>query len=128
MPPLQVSAGPRVTVTTALAAFGWLLAWQLVLAPAPVGTVVTVLALLPFAACVPGLLRGSRRARQWLSLIMPWYFALSLVSALTAQGRDRVAACIATLLLLAAFSALLLNLRGERTQRGAAATRAATDA
>ena len=60
-------------------------------------------------------MRGSRRARQWLALLLPWYFAEALVRALTSHARASLAASIGAALVALAFAALLASMRVERS-------------
>lgn len=104
----------RVALFTTLAAIGWMLLWETVVAPIRPGGSLLALKCLPLAACVPGLMHDSRRARQWLTLLLPWYFAEALVRALTSEGRASMAAVVAAVLVVVAFAALLASFRAER--------------
>ncbi len=104
----------RVTLAATLAAIGWMLLWESVVAPLKPGSWALALKCLPLVLCVPGLMRGSRRARQWLALLLPWYFAEALVRALTSHARASLAAWIGTALVALAFAALLASMRQER--------------
>ena len=104
----------RVTLFATLASIGWLLLWEIVVAPLRPGGSLLALKAIPLALCVPALMRDSRRARQWLALLLPWYFAEALVRALTGQGRAMLAAIVAAVLLATAFLALLATFRIER--------------
>ena len=104
----------RVALFATLAAIGWMLLWETVVAPLKPGGSLVALKCVPLALCIPGLLRDTRRARQWLSLLLPWYFAEALVRALTGHGRASAAAIVAVVLVGVAFAALLAGFRLER--------------
>jgi uncharacterized membrane protein len=104
----------RVALFATLAAIGWMLLWETVVAPLKPGGSLLALKCLPLVLLVSGLMRDSRRARQWLALLLPWYFAEALVRALTSQGRASMAAIVAALLVGIAFTALLASFRAER--------------
>ena len=55
--------------------------------------------------------RGSRKARQAASLLLPLYGAEGVVRAITEGGRHALVASVATALALAAFIAVLLSFR-----------------
>jgi uncharacterized membrane protein len=71
----------------------------------------------PLLLCLPGLLRASLRARQWLALLLPWYVAEALVRALTSEGRARAAATLGVVLATLAFVAVLASVRAGRHAR-----------
>ena len=48
-----------------------------------------VLKALPLALLAPGVLRGDRRARQWLALLLPFYVAEAIARAIVEQGGMR---------------------------------------
>lgn len=106
----------RVALFATLAAIGWMLLWETVVAPIRPGGSLLALKCVPLALLVPGLMRDSRRARQWLALLLPWYFAEALVRGLTSHGRASVAALVAAALVVIAFAALLASFRAERTR------------
>jgi len=72
---------------------------------------------LPLALLWPGLARGATRPRQWLSLLLPLYFAEATVRALTEGGRHRIVAIAAVVLAGVAFGAILATFRGARESR-----------
>jgi uncharacterized membrane protein len=87
--------------------------WELVLAPlAPHGSWL-VLKALPLAVLAPGVLRGARRARQWLALLLPFYVAEALARAIVEPGRHAVVAGTTCAVATATFIALLAWLRAE---------------
>jgi uncharacterized membrane protein len=61
-------------------------------------------------------MRGARRARQWLALLLPFYAAEGLVRAATEHGRHALVAGLAAVLALVTFVALLAWFRTERTK------------
>jgi uncharacterized membrane protein len=91
------------------------LLWETVLAPQPGGGMWLVLKVVPLALLFPGAARGRRRPRQWLSLLLPLYFAEALTRAASESGRHAVVAAMAAALAAAAFVALLAWFRAERT-------------
>ena len=97
-----------------LALGGLALLWELVLAPARPGGSWLALKALPVLALVPGVARGSRRAGQAATLLVPWYAAEGIVRAASEQGRHALVAATSALLAIAAFGALLLWLRRAR--------------
>ena len=82
---------------------------------APLGPHATWLALkaLPLAWLSRGLLRGDRRARQWLALLLPFYVAEALARAFAEHGRHAAVAAVACALATVTFIALLGWFRGE---------------
>lgn len=91
-----------------------LVLWELWLAPLREGGSWLALKALPLALAIPGLLRGSRYTRQWLSLLMPFYLAEGIVRAFSEPGRVRVVSFAEMGLALAAFVAILTMLRRPR--------------
>jgi len=96
--------------TLALAALAVL--WETALAPIGAGWL--ALKALPLVLVAPGVLRGSRRARQILALLLPWYLAEALVRAWSEQGRHALVAATAAAIAVATFVALLAWFRAER--------------
>ena len=68
---------------------------------------------LPLAVLAPGVLRGDRRARQWLALLLPFYVAEALARALVESGRHSLVAATTCAIATATFAALLGWLRAE---------------
>lgn len=87
--------------------------WETVLAPIRPGGSWLVVKALPLAFLWPGLARGDRRAGQWTSLALPFYFAEALVRAVTETGRHALVAGVAALFAALAFAALLASLRSD---------------
>ena len=89
------------------------LLWETVLAPQP-GSMWLALKVVPLAILFPGVARGERRPRQWLSLLAPLYFAEALTRALSESGRHGVVAAMVAAIAAATFVALLAWFRAER--------------
>ena len=104
----------RITVASLVALTLLEFLWATVLAPLP-GARWLALKAVPLAILLPGVARGHRRARQWLSLLTPWYLAEALVRALTEPGRNAVVAALAAALAAAALVAGLAWFRSERS-------------
>ena len=107
----------RVTVAALVALTLLELLWEAVLAPLPGARWLAVKAL-PLAILIPGVARGDRKPRQWLALLVPFYFAEGLVRALSETGRHGVVATLATGLAMLTFLALLAWFRAESALRG----------
>lgn len=104
----------RLAVAGMLALLLLELAWELALAPlAPHGSWLALKAL-PLALLAPGVMRGRRRTRQWLALLLPFYAAEALVRAFAEHGRHALVAGAAFVVATAAFIALLAWFRSER--------------
>ncbi|MBA3775909.1 MAG: DUF2069 domain-containing protein, partial [Betaproteobacteria bacterium] len=88
------------------------LLWELVLAPLPGGRWLALKAL-PLALVLPALARGARKARQWVAVLTPWYFAEALVRALTEPGRHALVAGMAATVAALTFAAVLQSFRAE---------------
>lgn len=110
---MSVAAAARVTVASLVALALLEFLWEAVLAPLPGARWLAVKAL-PLAVLVPGVARGQRRARQWLALLTPWYFAEALVRALTETGRHGTVAAMAAALAAITFVAVLAWFRAEK--------------
>jgi uncharacterized membrane protein len=112
LPP--IAARIAIAGTVALALLEAL--WELVLAPlAPHGSWLALKAL-PLAALMPGVLRGERRPRQWLALLLPFYAAEGVVRASAEPGRRALVAGMACALAVIAFVALLRWFRAESSR------------
>ena len=90
------------------------LAWELWLAPLRPGGSWLALKALPLALLWPGLARGERRARQWLTLLLPLYLAEAIMRAASESGRHAAVACMAAALAAVAITALLAGFRRQR--------------
>jgi uncharacterized membrane protein len=91
--------------------------WELWLAPLRPGGSWLALKALPLALLWPGLARGARRPRQWLTLLLPLYVAEAVVRALSESGRYALVASTAAALAAVAFAALLMSFRMENRGR-----------
>jgi len=87
--------------------------WELWLAPLTPGGSWLALKALPLAWLWLPFARGSRRARQLTSLLLPLYAGEGVVRTMTEQGRHALAAVMATVLALAALAAVLMSFRAE---------------
>jgi uncharacterized membrane protein len=101
----------RLAVAGTVALFLTLVLWELVLAPLRPGGSWLAVKALPIGFLLPALLRRSRRAMQWLSLLLPLYFAEGLVRGWSEQGRHAMVAWVAAAIALAVFVAVLASLR-----------------
>ncbi len=111
IPTVRVTA--RITVAALVALTLLEVLWEAVLAPMPGARWLAVKAL-PLAILLPGVARGARKPRQWLALLVPFYFAEALVRALTESGRHAVVAALAATLAAITFFALLAWFRAEK--------------
>jgi uncharacterized membrane protein len=107
----------RVTVSALLALILLLVLWETALAPLRPGSGWWAVKAVPLALVLPGVMRGRRRARQWLALLLPFYVAEGCARALTGHGRDAVVAAVAAVVALAAFVGVLAWFRSERAVR-----------
>ncbi|MEO5766057.1 MAG: DUF2069 domain-containing protein [Casimicrobiaceae bacterium] len=106
----------RVCTAALLALVILLVLWESVLAPLRPGSGWLALKALPLALLLPGTMRGVRRARQWLALLLPFYAAEGCVRAVTEHGRHALVAALAATLAVATFIALLAWFRAERAR------------
>lgn len=90
------------------------LLWETALAPLPSGGAWLAVKAVPLAILFPGVARGETRPRQWLSLLLPFYFAEGLTRAVSEPARHAVVAGTAAALAAVTFVALLLWFRAER--------------
>jgi len=110
-----LAAWPRITVAALVALTLLELLWGAVLAPLPGARWLAIKAL-PLALLVPGVAKGQRKARQWLALLTPLYFAEALVRSITESARQSVVAGAAAAIALLLFAAVLAWLRLEGRQ------------
>ena len=99
------------------------LLWELLLAPLRPGGSWLALKALPLALLVPSALGGTRRALQWLSLLLPFYVAEGVVRGATESGRHALVAWVAAAIATATFVALLVWVRTRPADRGPARDR-----
>jgi uncharacterized membrane protein len=88
--------------------------WETLLAPLRPGGTWLALKAVPLALLLPGVARGSRRARQVATLVLPWYAAEGLVRAITEHGRHALVAAMACAIAVVSFVALVAWLRAGR--------------
>jgi uncharacterized membrane protein len=113
----KVSLAARITVASLLALTLLELLWELVLAPIP-GARWLALKALPLAILVPAVARGTRRARQWVALLAPWYMAEGIVRAYTEPGRHGLVAAMAVVFAVVTMVSVLAWFRAEKTSTG----------
>jgi uncharacterized membrane protein len=87
--------------------------WELMLAPLPGGAWLALKAV-PLALLFPGVARGERKPRQWLSLLAPLYFAEGITRAFSESGRHALVAGMAALVAACMFTTLLMWFRAEK--------------
>ena len=118
MPPTtQVSAAARWhrLAVALVAALGLLEAlWEIALAPLRPGGSWLALKTVPLALMWLPMVRGSRRARQAASLLLPFFAAEGMVRALTETGRHALVASTAAALAVGALAAVLMSFRAEK--------------
>jgi len=114
-PPIPAA---RACTAALLALVILLVLWETVLAPLRPGSAWLALKALPLALLLPGVMQGSRRARQWLALLLPFYAAEGCVRAVTEQGRHALVAALAVSITIVTFVALLAWFRAERKEAG----------
>ena len=113
-PQRAVHRAARCTIVSLAGLILLELLWETVLAPQPGGGFWLAAKVLPLALLFPGAARGRRRPRQWLSLLLPLYFAEALTRAVGESGRHALVAAMAAAIAAAAFVALLAWFRAER--------------
>jgi uncharacterized membrane protein len=96
------------------------LLWELLLAPLRPGGSWLALKALPLALLAPAALRGTRRALQWLSLLLPFYIAEGVVRGFTESGRHALVAWVAAAIAGATFVALLAWVRSAHPRSSGA--------
>ena len=111
------AAAARLAIAATLALTLLELLWETVLAPLRGHPSWLALKALPLALLLPGTMRGAKRPRQWLSLLLPFYFAEALARAAGERGRYAFVAATACIIAAIAFVALLGWFRGERLRR-----------
>jgi uncharacterized membrane protein len=115
--PLTTVRGARWTIIGLAALVLLELLWETVLAPQPGGGLWLALKAIPLAILFPGVARGAVKSRQWLSLLVPLYFAEALTRALSESGRHAVVAAMVAAIASATFISLLAWFRSERTPK-----------
>ena len=104
----------RIAVATVAALILLDVLWEIWLAPLKPGGSWLAIKALPLAIAWPALARGARKARQWLTLLLPLYVAEAIVRAVSERGRHAIVASVAAVLIVVAFAALLASFRGAR--------------
>jgi uncharacterized membrane protein len=114
-PPASPAARWHRLAVAGVAALALLdLLWELQLAPLRPGGSWVVLKALPLVLLWWPLARGSRKARQVASLLLPLYVAEGIVRAASEGGRHALVASMATILAVVTCAAVLLSFRAER--------------
>jgi uncharacterized membrane protein len=113
-PPRAARAALAGLVALALVAF----LWEWILAPLRPGGSWLVLKAVPLALLVPAALKGTRRALQWLSLLLPFYLAEGIARGWSESGRHALVAWMAAAIAAATFVALLAWVRASRDGGG----------
>jgi uncharacterized membrane protein len=116
-PATQVSAAARWhrLAVALVAALGLLEAlWELALAPLRPGGSWLALKAVPLALIWLPMVRGSRKTRQAVSLLLPLFAAEGIVRALTETGHHALVASTAAALAVGAFAAVLMSFRAEK--------------
>ena len=90
--------------------------WELLLAPLRPGGSWLVLKALPLALLIPGAMRGSRRALQAASLLLPFYLAEGIVRGWSESGRHAVVAWAAAAIAAATLAAVLAWVRSSASR------------
>ena len=114
---LRKVRGARWTIVGLAALVLLELFWETVLAPQPSGGMWLALKAIPLAILFPGVARGERKSRQWLSLLVPLYFAEALTRALSESGRHAVVAAMVAAIAAVTFISLLAWFRAERASK-----------
>lgn len=107
----------RVAVIGLLALVLVCLLWETILAPLRPGGSWLVLKAVPLALLIPAAARGTRKALQWLSLLLPFYLAEGIVRGWSESGRHAVVAWVAAAVAAATFGAILLWIRADKQRR-----------
>ena len=113
-PPPGVANAARVTIAGLVALALLELLWELLLAPLPTGSRWLAFKALPLVCLIPAVASGHRKARQWLLLLTPLYFAEAFVRAASEGGRHSLVAGTAALIAAITFCAGFLWFRRER--------------
>jgi uncharacterized membrane protein len=111
------AAAARLAIAATLALALLELLWETVLAPLRGHPSSLALKALPLALLLPGAMRGVKRQRQWLTLLLPFYFAEALARAAAEHARQAFVAATACIAAATAFLALLGWFRGERLRQ-----------
>jgi uncharacterized membrane protein len=110
----RISGAARTTIAGLAALILLEILWETVLAPQPTGGYWLALKALPLIILFPAAARGERRSRQWLALVVPFYFAEALTRGWSESGRHALVATMAAIIAALTFVALLAWFRAER--------------
>jgi len=110
------SFAPRVAAIGLIALVLVCLLWETLLAPLRPGGSWLVLKAVPLALLTPAALRGTRRALQGLSLLLPFYLAEGIVRGWSEDGRHAVVAWVAAAIAAATLAAVLASVRSSRSR------------
>ncbi len=111
---IEGRGAPRLAAAGLVALTLVALLWEWFLAPLRPGGSWLVLKALPLALFVPAVLRGTRRALQWLSLLLPFYVAEGVVRGFSESGRHALVAWVAAATAAATLGAVLAWARASR--------------
>lgn len=114
--PASAPRAARIASLGLIALVLFCLLWELLLAPLRPGGSWLALKALPLALLAPSALRGTRRALQWLSLLLPFYIAEGIVRGVTDGGRHSVVAWAAATIAAVTFVAMLAWVRSGRSR------------
>lgn len=115
-PPPGVINAARATIAGLVALTLLELLWELVLAPLPTTSRWLAIKALPLAFLILPVARGHRKARQWLLLLTPLYFAEGVVRAASEGGRHGLVAGTAAVIAALTFTAGFFWFRRERAE------------
>jgi uncharacterized membrane protein len=90
--------------------------WEIWLAPLRPGGTLLALKVIPLALAIPALLRASRYAFQWWSMLLMIYLTEGLVRATSDKGLSAQLAWIEVALSAVAFAAILLYTRRPKVK------------
>jgi uncharacterized membrane protein len=90
--------------------------WEIWLAPLRPGGTLLALKVIPLALAIPALLRASRYAFQWWSMLLMIYLTEGLVRATSDKGLSAQLAWIEVALSATAFAAILLYTRRPKVK------------
>ena len=114
--PASTPRAARIASRGLIALVLFCLLWELLLAPLRPGGSWLALKALPLALLVPSAMRGTRRALQWLSLLLPFYIAEGVVRGVTESGRHSLVAWAAATIATVTFVAVLAWVRSGRSR------------
>jgi uncharacterized membrane protein len=95
------------------------LLWEIWLAPLRPGGTLLALKVIPLALAIPALMKGSRYAFQWWSMLLMIYLTEGLVRATSDKGLSAQLAWIEVALSTVAFICILLYTRRPKVKKAA---------